>query len=343
MGLALGDALGAPFESRRAKDVPDPIPAFELPWMGQPPGSTSDATAMARNLVRSLVARDGLDVDDLIARHIDWLASGPPGGGNFTRRVLRRAANGASPPDAARAVWEERGPEASAGNGSVAYCGPLGAAYANRPLALHALAPRLSSLTHFDQRCRTSVLAVTLTTAALIRGEGGDGALSAAWEGVQEVEGGEELEYLVEAVGGARPIDGPDQGFCLFAAAAGLQALGRGAGFAEELLRVVSLGGDTGTNAAVAGTLVGAAVGRRGLPEEWSGALLDRFDLEEEAPGARAPGHGNRTGLLDSRQAPGEGIHLSNTLGKGNDHAGRPRVDHHPRDRPSTLRGEEAA
>ena len=32
LGLALGDALGAPFEFRRREDVPDPLPAFELPW-----------------------------------------------------------------------------------------------------------------------------------------------------------------------------------------------------------------------------------------------------------------------------------------------------------------------
>ena len=283
MGLALGDALGAPFGSRRAEDIPDPIPAFELPWMGHPPGSTTDATAMARNLVRSLVARDGLDPDHLMARHIDWLASGPPGTGNFTRRVLRRAASASSPLDAARSVWQERGPEAAAGNGSVAYCGPLGAAHANRPSALLALAPQLSSLTHFDGRCRTSVLAVTLTIAALARGEEGGRALREALKAIEDRDGGEELEYLVEAVGGPRPIDGPDQGFCLFAAATGLQALGRGGGFAQELRRVVSLGGDTGPNAAVAGAVVGAAVGRHGLPEEWSAALPDRFELEEEA------------------------------------------------------------
>ena len=56
LGLALGDALGAPFEFRRARDVPDPPPALELPWMGLPPGSTTDDTAMARNLARRLAA-----------------------------------------------------------------------------------------------------------------------------------------------------------------------------------------------------------------------------------------------------------------------------------------------
>ncbi len=42
LGLALGDALGAPFEFSRAGEVPDPIPALERPWMDLPPGSTTD-------------------------------------------------------------------------------------------------------------------------------------------------------------------------------------------------------------------------------------------------------------------------------------------------------------
>ena len=49
LGLALGDALGAPFEFLRARNIPDPIPALERPWLSEPPGSTTDDTAMARN------------------------------------------------------------------------------------------------------------------------------------------------------------------------------------------------------------------------------------------------------------------------------------------------------
>ena len=59
LGLALGDALGAPFEFLRARNVPDPIPALERPWLSEPPGSTTDDTAMARNLMRSLAAQSG--------------------------------------------------------------------------------------------------------------------------------------------------------------------------------------------------------------------------------------------------------------------------------------------
>src|SRR6266540_3758664 len=111
LGLALGDALGAPFEGRMAAEVPDPLPALELPWMSLPSGSTPD---------------------DMVARHLEWFRSGPPDVDAFTRRVLSRVDGGEDAFEAARSVWEERGPEVSAGNGSVMYCAPLGLAYADR-------------------------------------------------------------------------------------------------------------------------------------------------------------------------------------------------------------------
>jgi len=283
LGLALGDALGAPFAFQRAAAVPDPVPALDRPWRGGPPGSTTDDTAMARNLMRSLAARDGFDPDDLIRRHVEWLRSDPPDVGTFTGRVLRRVAAGEHAEAVARDVWEQRGPEVSAGNGSVMYCAPLGLAYANRPDELFELAPALSALTHFDGRCRSAVLAVTLAVAALVRGEGAEDAARMALEAVADHEGGEELEYLAEAAGGARPVDGPDQGFCLFTAGLAFQALVRGGNAESELRRVVSIGGDTDTNAAVAGALLGVRDGVEGLPPDWLERLLDRDPIREEA------------------------------------------------------------
>jgi ADP-ribosylglycohydrolase len=285
VGLALGDALGAPFEGRWAHEIPHPVPALEVPRGDRLPGTTTDDTAMARNLVRSLAERGGLDEEDLAARHVQWFLTLPPDVGSLTRRVLTRAARGEPAAAAARAVWEERGPEVSAGNGSVMYCAPLGAAYAHRPGRLLELAPRLSALTHFDGRCGTAVLAVTLAVAALVRGEDRDRATANALGAVIGREGGEELEYLAEAVGQARPVDGPDMGFCLFTAAVGLQALLRGGGFEPALRRVVAMGGDTDTNAAVAGALLGSAVGATGLPAAWRLRLQDREAIEEEALG----------------------------------------------------------
>ena len=100
---------------------------------------------------------------------------------------------------------------------------------------------------------------------------------------VVDREGGEELEYLVAEAGRARRIDGPDMGFALFTAGIGLQVAAEAPGFEEGLRRVVALGGDTDTNGAVAGALLGAMHGRAALPLPWLRVLLDRAAIEEEA------------------------------------------------------------
>jgi ADP-ribosyl-[dinitrogen reductase] hydrolase len=281
LGLALGDALGAPFEFRRREEIPDPLPAFELDRSGLPPGTWTDDTAMARNLWRSLAEHRRLDPRDVVTRHLEWFATDPPDVGNLTRSVLRRIRDG--DPDAAARYVAERGPEVSAGNGSVMYCAPLGAFRSMQPELLHDEAPALSAITHWDERCRTACLAVTLATAALVRGTEPGPAVEDAVAAVLDREGGEELEYLVVEAGRARRIDGPDMGFTLFTAGIGLQVAAEAPGFEEGLRRVVALGGDTDTNAAVAGALLGAAHGRAALPSTWLRVLLDRAAIEEEA------------------------------------------------------------
>jgi ADP-ribosylglycohydrolase len=124
---------------------------------------------------------------------------------------------------------------------------------------------------------------VTLCVAALVRGEPAEDAARAALTSVVDHEGGEELEFMVEAAGGSRPIDGPDQGFCLFTAGIAFQALLRDGDVEKELRQVVSLGGDTDTNAAVAGALLGARDGIDGLPPAWLLRLGDAEMIRTEA------------------------------------------------------------
>ncbi len=103
------------------------------------------------------------------------------------------------------------------------------------------------------------------------------------WLRVEGREGAEELEYLVGAAGTERPIDGPDQGFVLFTAGVALRVAGEGMPFEQGLRDVVALGGDTDTNAAVAGALLGALHGAAALPTAWLARLQDRSAIEDEA------------------------------------------------------------
>jgi ADP-ribosylglycohydrolase len=72
-------------------------------------------------------------------------------------------------------------------------------------------------------------------------------------------------------------------GFTFFTAGIGLQVAAEAQGIEEGLRRVVALGGDTDTNAAVTGALLGAIHGRGALPSAWLRVLLDRAAIEEEA------------------------------------------------------------
>jgi ADP-ribosyl-[dinitrogen reductase] hydrolase len=287
LGLVVGDALGAPFEFKRSHDVPDPIPAFELDWFGLPPGTWTDDTALARNLWLSLLANEGrLDTADIVRRHQAWLATSPRDVGSITRRVLTWTDAGVE--DAAHRYVTERGPEMSAGNGSVMYCAPLGVVSAFRPHELLTTAPRLSAITHWDERCRTGCIAVTLTAAALVRGESGEEAVRAALKAVADREGGEELEHLVGAAGIERPIDGPDQGFVFFTTGVALRVAGEERGFEEGLREVIALGGDADTNAAVTGALLGALHGVDAIPAPWLEVLAEGPEIRREAESVAA-------------------------------------------------------
>jgi ADP-ribosylglycohydrolase len=163
------------------------------------------------------------------------------------------------------------------------YCAPLGVARALRSDALIDEAPALSRLTHWDGRCQTACLAVTSTVAALVEGEAPDAAVVGGLACVDGREGGEELEFLVAEAGRSRQIDGPDQGFSLFTAGIGLQVVAEALDFEAGLRHVVGLGGDTDTNAAVAGALLGALHGVGAIPTEWLALLASTAELTAEA------------------------------------------------------------
>ena len=69
----------------------------------------------------------------------------------------------------------------------------------------------------------------------------------------------------------------------MFTVGVAFQALLREGDVETELRRVVSLGGDTDTNAAVGGALLGARDGVEGLPSQWLHRLVDGDEIRREA------------------------------------------------------------
>src|SRR5215218_5853990 len=97
VGSAVGDALGAPFESGPPGQFSSrfPVPARGSKTemcgggsLGWAPGEFTDDTQMALLVALSLVERGGLDEADLFDRFVRWAAAEPPDIGNQTRAVL---------------------------------------------------------------------------------------------------------------------------------------------------------------------------------------------------------------------------------------------------------------
>jgi ADP-ribosylglycohydrolase len=99
--------------------------------------------------------------------------------------------------------------------------------------------------------------------------------LAAAEAVVPEREVDEVRECLAQARLGKRPKEFlHQQGWVLIALQNAFCHLARGTLIEDALIETVSKGGDTDTNAAICGALLGAAQGRRAIPLRWSMPVL---------------------------------------------------------------------
>ncbi|MCO5220103.1 MAG: ADP-ribosylglycohydrolase family protein [Thermomicrobiales bacterium] len=280
IGLACGDALGAPveFESRSALDerFPDGLRAFiGGGWLDLEPGEITDDTQMTLDVARSLVALPDGDMDDLAARFLAWRNSDPKDIGNTTRDALDRLAGGVSWQDAGAQTVESRGPVDSAGNGAIMRCAPVALRFRNDPCRLRDVSIDVARITHANPLCTWASVAVDQAIAALLHGESIPAALELASTGIAN---DDVREAITLASIGVRD-DISSNGFVLDTLTAAFWALRHTDSFEEAVVMAVGLGGDTDTTGAVAGSLGGARYGIDAIPDRWRQQVQYREEL----------------------------------------------------------------
>src|SRR3954452_6198293 len=117
LGGAAGEALGAPCEDQGAREpsaVPREITGGGIWAAGEP----TDDIELTLALLRSLVARGGLDLDDVARGYLRWFQGRPKDVGNLTRAALENLRAGEPPTQSGAIAWEDSGRK-TAGNGSV--------------------------------------------------------------------------------------------------------------------------------------------------------------------------------------------------------------------------------
>lgn len=284
LGLALGDALGAPFEGgwlERALWGAIRLAARQrLRW--------SDDTAMALDVAESLAARGGLDEDDLAQRFAAsyrWSRGYGPGAA-ATLRAIRRGV----PWRRARHV---RYPEGSFGNGGAMRAPALALRPWRDEEELLGAAARSAEITHAHPEAVEAARLVALASWRLASGTPAREAQS----GLSEVL---TLPGMRAAWGAAlrRVREGPLERGVL---PAGMRArdsvptavalgLARGdRSFRDLVAEVRRLGGDVDTVGAIAGALFGAQRGASALPADLLRNLEARARIEAAVMDLKRP------------------------------------------------------
>ncbi len=252
LGQLAGDSLGSLVEFRSKDSIAAEFPngvhnlADGGVWSilaGQP----TDDSEMALALARSMIASGGYDADRAFQSYIDWYKSDPFDVGNTIRAALSgRGRN-----------------HDSQANGALMRASPLGILGAAREDAvILEAAARDAELTHPHPVCRRANIIFVSSIAFAIR----TGADARAIVDHANALGLSELE---------KPGDfSTHSGWVLVALHNAFHQLLHARDFESGVVDTVMQGGDTDTNAAVAGALLGAYRGIHAIPRQWLNRVL---------------------------------------------------------------------
>lgn len=285
LGLAVGDALGAPAEFLTADQVAERWGVLaEMVGGGChdcEPGEVTDDTEMMLCLAESIVSLGAFDPQDVMRRYVAWFDSDPKDVGITVRTVMLGMKSGTSWDRAARRAHEVLG-RMTAGNGSLMRAAPVALRYLGEPQRRAAVALADSALTHFDPIAGWACVALDELIAAAIAGELCErlSAIAAALRADEP-----RVAAVLSEAGEAEREEIVASGYVLDTLKAALWAVLRADSFEAALIRAVNLGDDADTVGAVAGALAGALHGEVAIPARWAGALLVRDRVLAAADG----------------------------------------------------------
>ena len=268
LGLALGDAMGAPFEGgipeRLLWRVIGKTRRGEMRW--------SDDTQMSIDVIESLLVRERVDPDDLAVRFAQsyrWSRGYGPG----TAKVLGRIARGIDWREANRSVYRN----GSLGNGAAMRAPIIGLAFLNRPNELDDAARQSAMPTHAHTIGLESAVLIARATASAARGDAPIQILQYAIAGCSQEQFLSRSviasEWLIaNAAVSIREVTSR-LGFRVSAHESCVTAVYLALRFLDQpfldLQKFIAMGrGDVDTIGAMAGAIWGAARGANALPAE---------------------------------------------------------------------------
>ena len=302
LGVVVGNLLGRPVEGwswQRIKGYfPGGVRIIDPAEKAKP---MDDDTAQSVELAESLLEGGDL-VERFAARLVAWSVLNGRGMGRTTRQSINQLKDKVPPPMAAYAVYRAMGEHAS--NGGVMRCAPVAIARRRHPKLLVCDTADSCSVSHYAPASQWTCVIINAAIVALLSGVAPDlqellGAAKA--DGCPDLVGiaraaGVPTRFL-EDVAQGRPLprdtewmkgnQGPN-GHTVLTMQAGLWAATTPLNLEEALVALVSAGGDTDTNGAVAGAVLGARYGTSAIPQRWMSDIPRRerlIDLADRLAG----------------------------------------------------------
>ena len=290
MGLAIGDALGAPFEGL-SRGTFGPVESMAG---GGPhnlePGQWTGNTSLALCLAASLTERQGFDPRDQMDRYLRWKNEG------YMSSTGRAFGMGSTLGKALRRYEETGDPSAgpadalTAGSGSLARLAPIPMYMFLDGSRAKELAAAMSRTTHAAEEAVDACRYLTGLMVGAFRGESKEALLSDHYSPVYHYWFFPQIKLArkVAAIAAGsykqkEAEDLPASGYVIDTLEAALWCFWRTQSFREGALLAVSLGNDAGTTAAVYGQLAGAYYGAEAIPGEWRETVALGRMIEELA------------------------------------------------------------
>lgn len=270
IGLAVGDALGAPYEFLFPPyDVDRNYASGGVHRVS--PGEWTDDTSMALCLAQSLIDCNGFDPHDQMKKYISWYSDGYYSTrdkcfdiGITVSRALRLYAVSSAP-------YCGGTDEYSSGNGSLMRLAPIAMYFHSDHKKLIEYAALSSKTTHASELAIDSCVFFAQLLAGAINGISKEVLLSPTFVDTSEMR----AEIVDIANGSYKENKHYDpSGFVVHTLEAALMAFYKYDNFEDGLLSLVSLGNDTDTVGAVYGQIAGAFYGYKGIPSRWRDNLM---------------------------------------------------------------------
>lgn len=283
LGLAIGDALGAPVEFKMPGEFDIVTDFRDTPRFGLPAGYWTDDTAMALCLANSLIEK-GFDPDDQVERYLRWLSDGycsstgkAIGVGQTVLRALSRFRPGESPYIAVTGRYAD-------GNGTLMRIAPIPLYFRNNPEEAMESAILSSKITHGSQLCADACRYYSGLIIGALNGVSKQELLSPHYSPIDGYWERDPLadEVLKVAAGSFKEKEPPDiqgSGYVVKSLEAALWAFHTTNSFEDGVLRAVNLGDDADTTGAIYGQLAGAYYGMKGIADKWIERVAKREEL----------------------------------------------------------------